>query len=135
MATDNREQLLAMVKGTAETHDRMVALASGHGPDEDDVHFLCDNIGCTLEEVHEGDPAEMAEEWLRGDVLELYGRWEGPSRDDLNYKGCVVVTGIGGPHIELDTERGEWIGYWGSDRVNVYATRGVIDYWEETLGE
>jgi hypothetical protein len=135
MATDTADMLRAAVRNTADEHDRLVALANGDGPDEDDVLWLRDQLGFDVDpqDYDSEDIREEAREYLDNDVLEIYGVWHGRTRDSSDLRGVVVVTGTGGPHIELDTAKGQWIGYWGGDTAYASASREVIDYWEQTI--
>lgn len=48
-------------------------------------------------------------------------------------KGVIVCTGTGGPHLELNTQEREVVGYWGGKRVARYYSESdkVQEFWEE----
>ncbi len=51
------------------------------------------------------------------------------------YKSGTVVTGTGGPHIEVVTGSNEVKGYWGSDRASAHVSSDTIARLDECLEE
>lgn len=126
--TDNtdRHELLRQVEASRDLHARLIGIAQGQADDADREWFTDQGFG-----LDDGDDiAESAATALDEDVLESYGRWEGSTRGSADFKGCVVVTCIGGPHVELDTEHGQWVGYWAGETVKVSASDEVTAWHE-----
>jgi hypothetical protein len=121
---DYYETLLSIAQGSylAEDHDDKLAFEwlEANGYDVD--NYSGELVDCAADALAEG-------------VLELVGQWEGASKDEAEYKGCRVVVCVGGPHVELDTARSRWIGYWGGHTVSLGADPETVAYFDSLVSE
>jgi hypothetical protein len=115
-----RRQLQANVDDVAETLDRIGRLLERcELIDPRDVADLADDYG--------GDVAEWVEDpagaWLAAAPLEVVELLERPLGGTAVNRGWRIVTGVGGPHVEVELRLGaaDWYGsvrgYWGGDET------------------
>lgn len=136
------ESLVRQVEAQRDHYETLVRIATGGADvnvDGDDYRFLVALgwAGVATEEDDQeydiDDAAEFAQERLSEDVLSIEGIWKGASKDAAEYVGCEVVVCTGGPHVELDTASGYWIGYWGGQKCHRAAKRDVVHYFDELV--
>ena len=76
-------------------------------------------------------------EYLNNEVLEIK-RKQSLGSDGWNTTHYTLVTGIGGPHVEFDTQYHIYV-YWGSDKIESCThdidVRNIIDEIEKYLDE
>ena len=55
----------------------------------------------------------------------------------FNLIGCKVYVTLGGPSVHIDTYHDSIVGYWGSDKEEIYIDRGISDaindYYEDLI--
>jgi hypothetical protein len=83
------------------------------------------------------DPGELLD-FLFESVLEIYGNAR-VTADTVDVRGVVVVTGVGGPHLEFEVSYNgdvEVRGYWGRDRItdNSFGHNALGDHLVELVG-
>lgn len=133
------DDLVRQVEAQRDHYETLVRIATGCYPDDADRtewEWLADAYGAEdLAEAGGDELAEFAQERLNEDVLSIQGIWKGTSREDADYVGCEVAVCVGGPHVELDTVRLQWVGHWGGDKVYRSAGAGVCAYFDEMVAQ
>lgn len=107
----------------------------------DDIDDLTDEARGVLsdhgiEEIDDRDPAELFDDLIENAALEIYGNAR-LDHHGIDLSGIVVVTGIGGPHVEFEVSHTGGVeirGYWGSDRVTRWTRAAFGDRLAEAIG-
>jgi hypothetical protein len=136
VVNETEQQLIREVENYASSlNAACAALREDEMPLEDVEKFFEDIEPEDMSDDEEGyvvltnDMRDAAREYL-DDLYNITGRWEGSSKEDLNYLGCTVLLAGGGPHIELDTADGRVNGYWGGDETSASVNTEVSDYYD-----
>jgi hypothetical protein len=135
---ENTDDLREQVNAQVDFYETLLDIARGNylADDHDGLFAFqwLENAGYDVEN-YGGDLVDCAADALAESVLELVGVWGGPSKDEAEYKGCRVVVCTGGPHVELDTIAGQWVGYWAGAKVTAYANPATCEYFDSLVGE
>lgn len=148
--SDTHEMLKAQVKAHRASVEGLYEIMNGTGFTRSAIDFLDREgaSGLVLEDFYDMDEhpdgidedtlIDYGSDTLRDAATDLFneaplsveGIWKGESAHKALYQGCTVVFGTGGPHVELDTVRRQWVGYWGGETVYRMADPDLCDYYD-----
>lgn len=139
--SNTAEQLLSNVESIRDTLDLLVGIVNGsHEVDADTWATLMEH-GADLGELDpdedgddiDDDEAQQEAMRLLEDMplsVEVLGK-RSLGDDEWKVSHLEVTFCTGGPHIELDTGRGQIVGYWGGDTIYRGVSSDVVAYFDQ----